>query len=183
MVIAARYSPRFYLLRQSAPRGIYLKKIHFNFVNPHAAILKTPVWGLPASTVRRCVALLNHINAGAPYSAIHVNILLKFMILCVGVPGFLWLRFNTYNNQRMLYKSSQIFCSYILADFPVPSLPRVHCSVSMQFHGFFQLGIFIESLLTWRNLCGNSDSIRFRQPMQPLLEFLNILGGLGTEKE
>jgi hypothetical protein len=88
MAIAASYNPQLYLLRQSAPRGI-LKKIHFNFVNPHAAILKTPVWGFPASTVRRCVALFNHINAGAPYSAIHVNILLKLMILCVGVPGFL----------------------------------------------------------------------------------------------
>ncbi len=67
--------------------GVYLKKIHFNLVHPLAAILKTPVWGLPASTARRCVALSNHINAGAPYSAIHVNILLKLMILCVGVPG------------------------------------------------------------------------------------------------
>jgi hypothetical protein len=89
MAIAASYSPQFYLLRQNAPRGIFKKKIHFNFVNPHAAILKTPVWVLPASTVRRCAALFNHINPGAPYSAIHVNILLKLMILCVGVPGFL----------------------------------------------------------------------------------------------
>ena len=108
--------------------GVHKKTIHFNFVNPHAAILKTPVWGLPASTARRCVALSNHINAGAPYSAIHVNILLKLMILCVGLPGFFWSRFNTYNNQRMLYKISQIFCQYIMADFPVPPLPRVHCS-------------------------------------------------------
>ena len=29
--------------------------------------------GLPASTARRCVALFNHINAGAPYSGIHVS--------------------------------------------------------------------------------------------------------------
>jgi hypothetical protein len=88
IAIAGRYSPQFYLLRHSAPRGIFKKKIHFNFVHPHAAILKTPVWGLPALTARRCVALSNHINAAAPYSAIHVNILLKLMILCVGVPGF-----------------------------------------------------------------------------------------------
>ncbi len=78
--------------------GYISKKIHFNSVNPHAAILKTPVWGLPASTVRRCVALFNHINAGAAYSAIHVNNLLKLMILCV-----LWLRFNTYNSHWLLY--------------------------------------------------------------------------------
>jgi hypothetical protein len=89
MAIAARYSPQFYLLWQTSPRGIFKKKIHCNFVNPHAAILKTPVWGLPASTVRRCVALFNHLNTGALYSAIHVNILLKLMILCVGVPGLL----------------------------------------------------------------------------------------------
>jgi hypothetical protein len=69
--------------------GVYLKKIHFNFVNPHAAILNTPVWGLPALTAQRRIALFNHINAGAPYSAIHVNISLELMILCVGVPGFL----------------------------------------------------------------------------------------------
>ena len=65
--------------------GVYLKKINFNFVNPHAAILKTPVWGLPASTALRCVTLF---NSGAPYSAIYVYILLKLMISCVGVPGF-----------------------------------------------------------------------------------------------
>ncbi len=52
------------------------KKSHFNFVNPHAAILKTPVWGLPASTVLRCVTLFNHIDSGMPYSAIYVYILL-----------------------------------------------------------------------------------------------------------
>jgi hypothetical protein len=89
MAFAARYSPQFYLLWHSAPRGILKKKIHFKFVNPHDAILKTPVWGLPASSARRCVALFNHINAAAPYSAIHVNILLKLLILCVGMPGFL----------------------------------------------------------------------------------------------
>ncbi len=69
--------------------GVYFKKIHINSVNPHAAILKTPVWRLPASTALRCVTLFNHMNAGAPYSAIHVNILLKLMISCVGVPGLL----------------------------------------------------------------------------------------------
>jgi hypothetical protein len=89
MAIAARYRPRFYLLRHSAPRGIFLKKIHFNFVNPHAAILKTPVWGLPASTALRCVTLFNHMNSGAPYSAIYAYILLKLMISCVGVPGLM----------------------------------------------------------------------------------------------
>ncbi|MFN9903298.1 MAG: hypothetical protein ACK55Z_31900 [bacterium] len=46
------------------------------------------MWGLPVSTARRCVALSNQINAGAPYSAMHENILLKLVILCVGVPGF-----------------------------------------------------------------------------------------------
>jgi hypothetical protein len=39
------------------------------------------------------------------------------MILCVGVPGLLRSRFNTYNNQSMMYKISQIFFQYILADF------------------------------------------------------------------
>ncbi len=108
--------------------GIYLKKNNFNFVNPHAAILKTPVWGLLASTALRCVTLFNHMNSGAPYSAIHMYILLKLMISCVGVPELLWSRFNTYNNQRMLYKISQIFCQYIMANFPVPSLPPcIHC--------------------------------------------------------
>jgi hypothetical protein len=57
---------------------INLKKIHFNFVNPHAAILKTPAWGLPASTALRCVTHFNHMNSGAPYSAIYVYILLKY---------------------------------------------------------------------------------------------------------
>jgi hypothetical protein len=70
------------------------------------------VWGLPASTAQRCVTLFNTINAGAPYSAIYVCIFLKLMILCVGVPEFLLLRFNTYNNHRMLFKISQIFCQY-----------------------------------------------------------------------
>jgi hypothetical protein len=69
--------------------GVYLKKNNFNFVNPHAAILKTPVWGLPASTALRCVTLFNHMNSGAPYSAIDMYILLKLMISCVGVPGLL----------------------------------------------------------------------------------------------
>jgi hypothetical protein len=55
-----------------ARSGVFLKKIHFNFVNPHAAILKTPVWGLPASTALRCATLFNHMNSGAPYSAIYV---------------------------------------------------------------------------------------------------------------
>jgi hypothetical protein len=72
MAIAARHSPQFYLLRHSAPRGIFKKKIHFNFVNPHAAILITPVWGLPASTALRCVTLFNHMDSGTPYSAIYV---------------------------------------------------------------------------------------------------------------
>jgi hypothetical protein len=54
--------------------GVYLKKIHFNFVNPHTAILNTPVWGLPASIALRCVTLFNHMNSGAPYSAIYVYI-------------------------------------------------------------------------------------------------------------
>jgi hypothetical protein len=54
--------------------GVYLKKIHFNFVNPHAAILKTPVWGLPASTALRCVTLFNHMNSGAPFTLFnHMN--------------------------------------------------------------------------------------------------------------
>jgi hypothetical protein len=44
---------------------------------------------LPASTAQRCVTLFNHMNAGAPYSAIYVYILLKLMILCVGVPELL----------------------------------------------------------------------------------------------
>jgi hypothetical protein len=56
-------------------------------------------------------------NSGAPYSAIYAYILLKLMISCVGVPGLMWSRFNTYNNQSMMYKISQIFCQYILADF------------------------------------------------------------------
>ncbi len=86
--------------------GVYLKKIHFNFVNPLAAILKTPVWGLPASTALRCVTLFNHMNSGAPYSAIYAYILLKLLISCVGVPGLLRSRFNTYNNQSMMYKIS-----------------------------------------------------------------------------
>jgi hypothetical protein len=72
MAIAARYSPQFIYCGIARP-GVY-KKNHFNFVNPHAAILKTPVWGLPASTAGRCVALFNHINAVVPYSAILVNI-------------------------------------------------------------------------------------------------------------
>jgi hypothetical protein len=69
--------------------GVYLKKIHFHFVNPHAAILKTPVWGLSASTALRCVTLFNHIDSSAPYSAIYVSFLFKLMISRVGVPGFL----------------------------------------------------------------------------------------------
>jgi hypothetical protein len=32
------------------------------------------VRGLPASTAMRCVTLFNHMNAGAPYSAIYVYI-------------------------------------------------------------------------------------------------------------
>jgi hypothetical protein len=55
---------------------INLKKIHFNFVNPHAAILKTPVWGLPASTALRralfrhlCVYFIK-IYPGARYAAV-----------------------------------------------------------------------------------------------------------------
>jgi hypothetical protein len=47
------------------------------------------VWGLPASTAGRCVTLFYHTNAGAPYSAIFVYVILKLMILCVGVPEFL----------------------------------------------------------------------------------------------
>ena len=117
MAIAARYSPQFYLLRHSAHWGILKKKIHFNFLNPYAAILETPVWRLPASTALRYVALFNHMNSGAPYPAIYAYILIKLMILCVGVPGLLRSRFNTYNNQRMMYNISQIFCQYILADF------------------------------------------------------------------
>jgi hypothetical protein len=74
MAIPARYSPQFYLLRDSAPQGIFSKKFIFN---PHAAILKTPVWGLPASTALLCVTLFNHMNSVAPYSAIYVYILLK----------------------------------------------------------------------------------------------------------
>jgi hypothetical protein len=97
--------------------GVYLKKIYFNFVNPYAAVLETPVWRLPASTALQYVALFNHMNSGAPYPAIFAYILLKLMILCVGVPGLLLSRFNTYNNQSMMYKISQIFCQYILADF------------------------------------------------------------------
>ncbi len=69
--------------------GVYLKKIHFNSVNPHDTILKTPVLGLPASTALRCATLFNHMNFGASYSAIYVYILLKLMISCVGVPGLL----------------------------------------------------------------------------------------------
>ncbi len=107
--------------------GVYLKKNHLNFVNPHAAILKIPAWGLPASIALRCVTLFNHIDSCAPYSTIYVYILLQLMILCVGVPGLLWSRFNTYNNQCMLYKISQIFCQYIMADFPVLPLSHVHC--------------------------------------------------------
>jgi hypothetical protein len=107
--------------------GVYLKKIYFNFVNPHAAILKTPAWGLPASTALGYVTLFNHMNSGTPYSAIYVYILLKLMISCVGVPGLLLSPFNIYNNQLMLYNISQIFCQYIMADFPVPPLPHVHC--------------------------------------------------------
>jgi hypothetical protein len=103
--------------------GVYLKKNNFNFVNPHVAILKIPVWGLPASTALRCVTLFNHMNSGASYSAIYMYILLKLMISCVGVPGLLRSRLNTFNNQCMLCKISQIFCQYIMADFPVPSLP------------------------------------------------------------
>ncbi len=114
--------------------GVYF---HFNFVHLHAAILKTPVWGLPASTARRCVALSNHINAGAPYSAIHVNTLLKLMILCVGVPGFFWSRLNIYNNHCMLFKSSQIFSHYIVADFPGLPLPSPLCILFMHFRAFF----------------------------------------------
>ena len=87
MAIAARYSPQFYLLRHSVPRGIFKKKIILTLLipNPHAAILKTPVWGLLASTALRCVTLFNHMNSGEPYSAIYVYILLKLMISCVGV--------------------------------------------------------------------------------------------------
>jgi hypothetical protein len=84
-----RGTPQSAILFTAAPRGIFKKKIHFNFVKPHAAILKTPVWGLPASTALRCATLFNHMNSGAPYSAIYVYILLKLMISCVGVPGLL----------------------------------------------------------------------------------------------
>jgi hypothetical protein len=45
------------------------------------------VWGLPVSTALRCVTLFNHMNSGAPYSAIYAYISLKLMISCVGVPG------------------------------------------------------------------------------------------------
>jgi hypothetical protein len=41
--IPARFSPPFSLLRHSAPRTIFKKKFYFNFVNPHAAILKRRV--------------------------------------------------------------------------------------------------------------------------------------------
>jgi hypothetical protein len=92
----------------AAPRGIFLN-FFLTLLIPMLRFLKPPVWGLPTSTARRCVAIFNHINASAPYSAFHMNILLKLIILCVGVPGFLWLRFNTYNNQCMLCKISQIF--------------------------------------------------------------------------
>jgi hypothetical protein len=81
--------------------------------------------------------LFNHMNSGAPYSAIYVYIWLKLMISCVGVPGFFWSRFNTYNNHCMLFKSSQIFCHYILADFPGLPLPSYLCILFMQFRAFF----------------------------------------------
>jgi hypothetical protein len=88
MAIAARYSPLFSLLRHSTPQGIFLKNFILTLLSPMPRFLNA-VWGLAASTARRCVALFNHINTGAPYSAFHVNILLKLMILCVGVPEFL----------------------------------------------------------------------------------------------
>ncbi len=39
---------------------------------------------MPASTALRCVTLFNHMNSGAPYSAIYVYILLKLLISYVG---------------------------------------------------------------------------------------------------
>jgi hypothetical protein len=88
------------------------------------------VWGLPASTAGRCVTLFNHINAGAPYAANSAYIFLKLRISGVGVPELFWSRFNTYNNHRMLFKISQIFCQYNLVDFSGLPLPRVHCTLS-----------------------------------------------------
>jgi hypothetical protein len=64
----------------------------------------------------------------------------------------------------MLYKISQIFCQYIMADFPVPSLPRVPvcCSVSMQFHGCFHLhssGARNRVVVPFLNVYGAQESI------------------------
>ncbi len=86
------------------------------------------MWGVPASTIET----FNHMNAGAPCSAISVCIFLKLRILSVGVPVFSLSRFSKYNNPRMLFKISRIFCQDILADFPGPPIPSSPFALFMQ---------------------------------------------------
>ncbi len=142
MAIPARSSPPFSFLRHSAPRGIFFKNFILTLLNPMPRFLNPGV-GIAGINSTGCVTVFNHMNAGAPYSAIYVYIFLKLMILCVGVPEFLWLRFNTYNNHPMLFKISQIFCQYctfwrifqaypsLLAVYTVQAISRVFHWVSV----------------------------------------------------
>jgi hypothetical protein len=99
------------------------------------------------------------------------------MTLCVGVPGFFWSRFNTYNNHCMLFKSSQIFCPYIWRIFQAyPSLhPCVYCSCnfarfSPRFFKFRGLLVSRKQILYFISV---SNNLRQRYPL-PLFGFGSI---------